>query len=101
MNFIFFNWIQIRWLVRVFDSVETMKEGWIPASILENVDSEQQTDTAIYGDRANDAAYRRQYSLIFFSLIKFETEHSHNLYLHFTEPSFENLLRQKKNLDGI
>lgn len=43
-----------------------MKEGWIPASILENVDSEQQDDTAIYGDRANDAAYRRQYSLYFY-----------------------------------
>lgn len=44
-----------------------MKEGWIPASILENIESEQQDDTAIYGDRANDAAYRRQYSLICFS----------------------------------
>lgn len=52
-------------MVRVFDSIETMKEGWIPAFILENVDSEQQADEAIYGDRADDAAYRRQYTIYF------------------------------------
>lgn len=51
--------VGIRWLVRAFDSVETTKEGWVPASILD-ADSGQQTDKAIYGDRADDAAYRRQ-----------------------------------------
>lgn len=58
-----------RWLVRAFDSIETTKEGWIPASILETVESEQ-TDRAIYGDRVEDAAYRRQY--IHFFVIFFE-----------------------------
>lgn len=51
----------IRWLVRAFDSIETTKEGWVPASILDADSGQQQTDKAIYGDRADDAAYRRQY----------------------------------------
>lgn len=51
----------IRWLVRAFDSVETTKEGWVPASILDADSTQQLTDKAIYGDRADDAAYRRQY----------------------------------------
>lgn len=50
--------------MRVFDSIETTKEGWVPASILD-ADSGQQTEQAIYGDRADDAAYRRQYDLKF------------------------------------
>lgn len=56
----------IRWLVRAFDSIETTKEGWVPASILDADPGQQQTDKAIYGDRADDAAYRRQYVLNFF-----------------------------------
>lgn len=52
-------------MVRVFDSNETTKEGWIPASILGTIDSEQQTEKAIYGDRVDDAAYRRQYTYSF------------------------------------
>lgn len=52
--------VGIRWLVRAFDSVETTKEGWVPASILDADSGQQQTDKAIYGDRADDAAYRRQ-----------------------------------------
>lgn len=59
--------IYFRWLVRAFDSIETTKEGWVPASILDKDDSGQQTDKAIYGDRADDASYRRQYVPGFFS----------------------------------
>lgn len=46
-----------RLYVRIFDGNEHSKEGWIPASILDI----KQTSSAIYGDRANDAAYRREY----------------------------------------
>lgn len=46
-----------RWLVRLFDGSDNAKEGWVPASILEA----QQMDTAIYGDRVDDAAFRREY----------------------------------------
>lgn len=46
-----------RWLVRVFDGSDDAKEGWVPASILEA----QQMETAIYGDRVDDAAFRREY----------------------------------------
>lgn len=46
-----------RWLVRVFDGSDNAKEGWVPASILEA----QQMETAIYGDRVDDAAFRREY----------------------------------------
>lgn len=53
--------MRIRWLVRAFDSIETTKEGWVPASILDADSAQQLTDKAIYGDRADDAAYRRQY----------------------------------------
>lgn len=53
--------VGIRWLVRAFDSTETTKEGWVPASILDADSGQQLTDKAIYGDRADDAAYRRQY----------------------------------------
>lgn len=44
-----------RWFVRVFDGADNGKEGWVPASILDA----QQMDSALYGDRADDAAYRR------------------------------------------
>lgn len=50
-----------RWLVRVFDGSDNAKEGWVPASILEA----QQMETAIYGDRVDDAAFRREYVFIF------------------------------------
>lgn len=62
---IFYFCMSIRWLVRVFDSVEAPKEGWVPASILDADSGQQQTDKAIYGDRADDAAYRRQYDWVF------------------------------------
>lgn len=45
-----------RWYVRVFDGNDNSKEGWVPASIL-NIQPE---DSAIYGDRADDAKYRRE-----------------------------------------
>lgn len=46
-----------RLYVRIFDGNEHSKEGWIPASILDI----KQANNAIYGDRADDAAYRREY----------------------------------------
>lgn len=60
------NWVCFRWLVRVFDSIETTKEGWVPASILDADPGQRQTEKAIYGDRVDDAAYRRQYEPIFY-----------------------------------
>lgn len=54
--YIFFVFILSRWLVRVFDGNDNTKEGWVPASILNT----KQEDNAIYGDRADDAKYRRE-----------------------------------------
>ncbi|CAD7077146.1 unnamed protein product [Hermetia illucens] len=45
-----------RWFVRLFDGSDSPKEGWVPVTILDT----QQVDSAIYGEKANDAAYRRQ-----------------------------------------
>uniref|UniRef100_A0A1B0DPE5 Uncharacterized protein n=2 Tax=Phlebotomus papatasi TaxID=29031 RepID=A0A1B0DPE5_PHLPP len=45
-----------KWLVRIFDGSEHPREGWIPASILDL----QNTDVAIYGDKSDDATYRRE-----------------------------------------
>lgn len=45
-----------RWLVRLFDGSDNQKEAWVPISILDT----KQVDTAIYGDKADDAAYRRE-----------------------------------------
>uniref|UniRef100_A0A1B0CNM5 Muscle M-line assembly protein unc-89 n=1 Tax=Lutzomyia longipalpis TaxID=7200 RepID=A0A1B0CNM5_LUTLO len=44
------------WFVRIFDGSESPREGWIPAAILDL----QNTDKAIYGDKSDDAAYRRE-----------------------------------------
>lgn len=45
-----------RWKVRVFDGTENTKEGWVPANILDT----QHTEQSIYGEKADDAAYRRE-----------------------------------------
>ncbi|XP_055686187.1 obscurin isoform X7 [Lutzomyia longipalpis] len=45
-----------KWFVRIFDGSESPREGWIPAAILDL----QNTDKAIYGDKSDDAAYRRE-----------------------------------------
>ncbi|KAL7050000.1 hypothetical protein ACKWTF_003934 [Chironomus riparius] len=45
-----------RWKVRLFDGTENSKEGWVPADILDT----QNTEQAIYGEKADDAAYRRE-----------------------------------------
>lgn len=45
-----------RWLVRLFDGSDNQKEAWVPVSILDT----KQVDAAIYGDKADDAAYRRE-----------------------------------------
>lgn len=46
----------LRWKVRLFDGTENSKEGWVPADILDT----QNTEQAIYGEKADDAAYRRE-----------------------------------------
>lgn len=43
--------------MRVFDGTENAKEGWVPADVLDT----QHTEQSIYGDKADDAAYRREY----------------------------------------
>ncbi|KAG5678438.1 hypothetical protein PVAND_008111 [Polypedilum vanderplanki] len=45
-----------RWKVRLFDGTENAKEGWVPAEILDT----QHTEQSIYGEKADDAAYRRE-----------------------------------------
>lgn len=50
-----FNFI-FRWKVRIFDGTENAKEGLVPASVLDTKHTEQ----AIFGDKADDAAYRRE-----------------------------------------
>lgn len=45
-----------RWYVRVFDGNDNSKEGWVPATIL----NAQPEDGDIFGDRADDAKYRRE-----------------------------------------
>jgi hypothetical protein len=42
--------------VRIFDGTENGKEGFIPAEVLDTQHSEQ----SIFGDKADDAAYRRE-----------------------------------------
>jgi len=45
-----------RWKVRLFDGTDNSKEGFVPADILDT----QNTEQAIYGEKADDAAYRRE-----------------------------------------
>lgn len=49
-----------RWLVRLFDGSENQKEGWVPLSILDI----QKTDSSVFGERGDDAAYRREYVML-------------------------------------
>lgn len=42
--------------MRVFDGTENAKEGFVPADVLDTQNSEQ----SIFGDKADDAAYRRE-----------------------------------------
>lgn len=42
--------------MRLFDGSDNQKEAWVPVSILDT----KQVDAAIYGDKADDAAYRRE-----------------------------------------
>jgi hypothetical protein len=48
--------LNFRWKVRIFDGSESSKEGWIPAHVLDY----QRTETAIFGEKSDDAAYRRE-----------------------------------------
>ena len=51
-----------RWKVRIFDASENAKEGWLPADVLDT----QHTEQAIFGEKADDAAYRREWVLKLF-----------------------------------
>jgi hypothetical protein len=51
-----FSFSSHRWRVRLFDGGDVPKEGWVPASILEI----KNTEEAIFGDKVDDAAYRRK-----------------------------------------
>lgn len=42
--------------MRIFDGTENAKEGFLPADVLDT----QDTEKSIFGDKADDAAYRRQ-----------------------------------------
>ncbi|XP_055536222.1 obscurin isoform X8 [Wyeomyia smithii] len=45
-----------KWKVRIFDGDDNAKAGWIPVSVLDIM----HTDQAVFGEKANDAAYRRE-----------------------------------------
>lgn len=46
-------------LVRIFDGNPTVRECWVPASIL---DLQKTADQSVYmGDKSNDAEFRRKY----------------------------------------
>uniref|UniRef100_A0AAG5DF48 Muscle M-line assembly protein unc-89 n=1 Tax=Anopheles atroparvus TaxID=41427 RepID=A0AAG5DF48_ANOAO len=45
-----------KWKVRIFDGDDNAKAGWIPVSVLDIMHTEQ----AVFGEKSNDAAYRRE-----------------------------------------
>ncbi|XP_035904932.1 obscurin isoform X2 [Anopheles stephensi] len=45
-----------KWKVRIFDGDDNAKAGWIPVSVLDVNHTEQ----AVFGEKSNDAAYRRE-----------------------------------------
>uniref|UniRef100_A0A182U5H5 DH domain-containing protein n=1 Tax=Anopheles melas TaxID=34690 RepID=A0A182U5H5_9DIPT len=45
-----------KWKVRIFDGDDNAKAGWIPVSVLDINHTEQ----AVFGEKSNDAAYRRE-----------------------------------------
>ncbi|XP_058829179.1 obscurin isoform X2 [Topomyia yanbarensis] len=45
-----------KWKVRIFDGDDNAKAGWVPVSVLDIM----HTDQAVFGEKANDAAYRRE-----------------------------------------
>lgn len=45
--------------MRIFDGTESAKEGWVPADVLDT----QHTEQAIFGEKSDDAAYRREWVL--------------------------------------
>ncbi|KAJ6641273.1 Obscurin, partial [Pseudolycoriella hygida] len=66
---------ETRWLVRLFDGSEHHKEGWVPMSILDV----QKTDSSVYGEKGDDAAYRRE--AVVRELIETEEEFGRDLLL--------------------
>ncbi|KAG4067668.1 hypothetical protein HA402_005440 [Bradysia odoriphaga] len=66
---------QSQWLVRLFDGSDNHKEGWVPLSILDV----QKSDSAIYGDKGDDSAYRRE--AVVRELIETEEEFGRDLLL--------------------
>ncbi|XP_037043462.1 obscurin isoform X3 [Bradysia coprophila] len=64
-----------KWLVRLFDGSDNHKEGWVPLSILDV----QKSDSAIYGDKGDDSAYRRE--AVVRELIETEEEFGRDLLL--------------------
>lgn len=80
---------EFRWLVRAFDSIDTTKEGWIPATILDTDSGQRQTEKAIYGDKVDDAAYRRQYEQLIY--LNF---HQNNFYFNSTISKYRAVVRE-------
>ncbi|XP_053686874.1 obscurin [Sabethes cyaneus] len=64
-----------RWKVRIFDGDDNAKAGWIPVSVLDIM----HTDQAVFGEKANDAAYRRE--AVVRELIETEEEFGRDLQL--------------------
>nr|XP_019933189.2 obscurin isoform X5 [Aedes albopictus] len=64
-----------KWKVRIFDGDDNAKAGWIPVSVLDIM----HTDQAVFGDKANDASYRRE--AVVRELIETEEEFGRDLQL--------------------
>lgn len=46
----------LRWKVRLFEGTDNGKEGMLPAEVLDT----QHSGNSLFGDKADDAAYRRE-----------------------------------------
>ncbi|XP_065086396.1 obscurin isoform X3 [Ochlerotatus camptorhynchus] len=64
-----------KWKVRIFDGDDNAKAGWIPVSVLDIM----HTDQAVFGEKANDATYRRE--AVVRELIETEEEFGRDLQL--------------------
>ncbi|XP_062553317.1 obscurin isoform X3 [Armigeres subalbatus] len=64
-----------KWKVRIFDGDDNAKAGWIPVSVLDTM----HTDQAVFGEKSNDASYRRE--AVVRELIETEEEFGRDLQL--------------------
>ncbi|XP_055603898.1 obscurin-like [Uranotaenia lowii] len=64
-----------KWKVRIFDGDDNAKAGWVPVSVLDIMHTEQ----AVFGEKSNDASYRRE--AVVRELVETEEEFARDLQL--------------------